>query len=353
MGLVVFSHLGLAEAGARLFAGRGLPWVGGLFAIDFGDLGVSVFFVISGFLITTLLIRGADGRGSLPEFYLRRFFRIFPPYYVYLGVVGVLWVWHRVPMLAGALVSAASYTSNYWPYWRSEPAGAGWLVGHTWSLSLEEQFYLFWPACLYWLGRRRAAWVGVGLMVAAPVSRVLTLHFFPGAAFDGQINRMFHTRIDTIMAGCVLALLGAWPGVWRRVVVAAGRGWVGVVAVGLLYADLRGSEGSWRYQEVAGLSFEAVLLGFLVLFCVTQAESAFGRALNWGWLRHVGVISYSLYLWQQMFDGPVNVLPGRHHQRWIPLMILGAAEISYWVVERGSFRVRDWVLRGRVTGAGA
>ena len=350
MGLVVFAHLGLAEAAARFFAGRGLAWVGGLFAIDFGDLGVSVFFVISGFLITTLLIRGGEGKGSLGEFYLRRFFRIFPPYYFYLGVVGLLWAWHRVPMLEGSMVSAATYTSNYFPYWRSQPAGAGWLVGHTWSLSLEEQFYLFWPACLYWLGRRRAAWMGVGLMVAAPVLRVATLHFFPGAVFDGQVNRMFHTRIDTIMAGCVLALMGAWPGLWRGVVAAAGRGWMGVAAAGLLYADLRVSQASGRFQEVAGLSCEAVLLAFLVLFCVTQAESGFGRVLNWRGLRHLGVISYGLYLWQQMFDGPVNVLPGQHHQRWIPLAILGTAEVSYWVVEKGSYRVRDWALRGRMAG---
>jgi peptidoglycan/LPS O-acetylase OafA/YrhL len=97
--------------------------------IDLGDLGVSVFFVISGFLITTLLLK--PGAHSLRIFYIRRFFRIFPPYFAYLLVVGLLWVVGAVPMLRVAFISALLYVSNYFPYTLSEPAGRGWLVGQT------------------------------------------------------------------------------------------------------------------------------------------------------------------------------------------------------------------------------
>jgi len=104
---------------------------------ELGQSGVDAFFVISGFLITYLLLKEKDATGtiSLRNFYFRRFFRIFPPFYAYLAVVGILWVAGLARQDVRAFLSAATYTWNYAPH------ATSWLLAHTWSLSLEEQFY--------------------------------------------------------------------------------------------------------------------------------------------------------------------------------------------------------------------
>lgn len=352
--LVIVAHLGWMSRAADALASRGLGRMGWLVEFDAGKLGVSEFFVISGFLITTLLLREMDrtGRISLRDFYTRRFFRIFPPYYVYLLVVAVLWAARVVAMPTGAWLSAATYFSNYYPYRLSLPAAGGWLVGHTWSLSLEEQFYLVWPACLVGLGRRRAAWLGVAAMLLAPVARIATLHLFPGTAFDGQVARMFHTRIDTIMAGCVLGLLGTAPRFEEWLARNVKHRWTGAAAALLLFAALHASSRSPDFELAFGLGLEAVLLAYLTLFAIAQADSRGGRVLNHRALRRIGIISYSLYLWQQLFDGASPF--GRGHLVLRLAAIWMAAEISYRVVERASFSARDRCLaRGTRVSAAA
>ncbi len=342
--LVVAAHLGWFSRMAEMLLKHHLNAAATLFEIDAGDLGVSTFFVISGFLITTLLIRYQDraGRISLRNFYLRRFFRIFPPYYAYLLVISVLWAMHVVPMLRGAMISSALYLSNYFPYRLAQPAGAGWLVGHTWSLSLEEQFYLFWPACLHWLGRKRALLLGVALMLLAPVMRLLTLHLAPGYTYEQQMDRMFHTRVDTIMAGCVLALMGAWPPVYRALVRGVNARWTSLAALALLLATLHLNWSNMLAQQAFGLTAEAILLAYLISSAIANANTLGGRLLNLRGLRHLGVISYGLYLWQQLFDGPVDLVRG--HPLLRLAAILAAAELSYHLVEKSSYTVRDRLL---------
>jgi peptidoglycan/LPS O-acetylase OafA/YrhL len=139
-------------------------------AIHLGDVahfGVRVFFVISGFLITTLLVDEAKKSGgvSLGAFYARRAFRIFPPYYVYLLAMMVLGAvgWVEIPWPDA--VRAFTYTVNYAPE-------RVWYVGHAWSLSVEEQFYLVWPVVLRAAGMKRGAWIALGAVVLSPLVRV-------------------------------------------------------------------------------------------------------------------------------------------------------------------------------------
>jgi peptidoglycan/LPS O-acetylase OafA/YrhL len=346
--LVIVAHLGLMNRAGDLLTRHHATALLPLVQIDAGDLGVSAFFIISGFLITTLLLRHTDynDRVLLGSFYARRFFRIFPPYYFYLLVIGILWSVRAVPMLRGAFISAALYCSNYFPYRLSQPAGAGWLVGHTWSLSLEEQFYLLWPACLRWLGRQRAGWLGFALIIVSPVSRLLTLYFLPGTALYGQVDRMFHSRIDTIMVGCVLALIGNWPTMQRALAGAVTLRWSAWLAGILLFVVLHISQQSFRTTQVLGIGCEAILLAYLIAFAIANAGTWVGRLLNLAALRHVGMISYSLYLWQQLWVGPIQI--GGPHHLWTRLLLtLVCAEISYFAIERPSFRLRDVYLRHR------
>ena len=346
--MVVIAHANIQGMILAFTAAHHLPLLGDLVSFNLGELGVSIFFVISGFLITTLLIRTEDaqGRVSLKNFYLRRFFRIFPPYYAYLGVVGILALLGLVPMLRGAYVAAVFYVTNYYPYRLSVPTlPAGWLVGHSWTLSLEEQFYLIWPACLHWLGRRRAAVLGLILMVLTPISRAATLHLYPDLLYGLQVDRMFHTRIDTLIVGAVLALLGTWPRAYSLLIRWRSKPWTGAVAALALYYTLFLGNKNVQFEGRMGITLDAVLIAYLIAFCIQHAHTAGGRLLNAAWLRHIGVISYSLYLWQQLFVGAGNILPGH----WVldVSAILLMAEISHYAVERPSFVLRDWVLARR------
>jgi peptidoglycan/LPS O-acetylase OafA/YrhL len=201
--LVIIAHLGIIDRAHAFLLKRGIPLFPHIFEFDAGDLGVSVFFVISGYLITTLLLRQSEDSGSisLKNFYLRRLFRISPPYCLYLLAILALWALHIVPMRAGAFLSALTYTSNYYPYSSSHPESYGWLVGHTWSLSLEEQFYLIWPACLQYLGKRKAALLGIGTLILAPALRM------PPYMYSPRLPSM-----DKSIACFTLASIRSWQG---------------------------------------------------------------------------------------------------------------------------------------------
>ena len=115
-----------------------------------GSLGVAIFFVISGFLITHLLLKELNRTEtiSLKRFYVHRAFRILPPFYVFLAVVGVRSLLHIEPVSLSNFACAGLYVWNYNLHF------SDWILGHLWSLSLEEQFYLLWPLCLVFFSKR-------------------------------------------------------------------------------------------------------------------------------------------------------------------------------------------------------
>jgi peptidoglycan/LPS O-acetylase OafA/YrhL len=141
---------------------------------DTGNLGVRVFFVISGFLITSLLLaeQERNGRISLRVFYLRRALRICPACYVYIIVIGVLGAVGAVEVRKGDLVFAATYTNNF-------VADRSWVLGHLWSLAVEEQFYLLWPAMLCLGGRRRAVIGAIAVVAVSPLLRISAWYLLP------------------------------------------------------------------------------------------------------------------------------------------------------------------------------
>lgn len=308
--------------------------------ILFAHTGVSVFFVISGFLITILLLKELDGTGTigLRRFYLRRAFRIFPPFYLYLSIVFVLTVMGVFQLPLRAFFFAATYTSNYF----FGPGGGFAGLQHLWSLCIEEQFYLLWPATLLLLGKRRAIYCATVLILISPLSRVLT-YFVLAPQHRAMVGRMFHSGIDTIMFGCLIALL--WQSdlfertrrIWASDWCFAGN----VFFLGCLdpLLDLR-FQG--RYGLTVGMTLEGVSICLVTLYLVTRPGTAPGRLLNTPALRHIGVISYSLYLWQNILTSenlgffPYNLAA-----------ILVCAELSYWGVERPALRLRDRLRESR------
>ena len=309
----------------------------------FAHTGVLVFFVISGFLITSLLLRELNSTGSigLKRFYVRRAFRIFPAYYLYLAIILALELTGLLHTPVRALFVATVYGSDYFL-----GAGGGYAsVQHLWSLSVEEQFYLLWPATLLFLGKRRAINFTVFLILISPLSRVIT-YFFLAPQHRAMVGRMFHSSIDTIMFGCLLALLWGSDGfnrflrTWMTAWSLAGA----LIALFLLdpILSLRYRGG---YDLSIGTTIDGVSICIIVLYVVRRPQTLPGRILNLPPMRHIGVISYSLYLWQ-------NVLCAET-LRFAPynlVAIVICAEISYWAIEQPSLRLRNRLWEGRGSG---
>ena len=299
-------------------------------------LGVTFFFVISGLLITKLLLNEIDTSGtvSLGSFYARRSFRIFPPFYVFLLVIGVLSLLHIEQVGWKSFLYAAAYLWNYAPHAQVE------ILDHTWSLSLEEQFYLLWPACLFFFKPRTCLRIAGWATLLSPLLRVATYALVP--SMRDHIDRMLHTRLDAIMVGAFLAL-AQHQRVFQRLLALLARpicllpALLYFLAQPFLVARFKGA-----FILPLGFSLDAITCGVVLLFATQSPQSLFGRALNLPWLRHIGIISYSLYLWQQLFTG--------HNTRLFPLNLIPivlCAEASYWLIEKPSFRLRNRFMRKR------
>jgi peptidoglycan/LPS O-acetylase OafA/YrhL len=286
----------------------------------YGAMGVSVFFALSGFLIMRRLMD--EGDIDLRGFYRRRAFRILPPILVYLAVIALVLRVDR-----GQLPASLFFYRNY----LTLPASSGWYTGHFWSLAIEEHFYLLWPALLYFAGFRRARWMAPVLVLAVAVWRAADMHydwigrFQPG--LRGWLGRTDY-RLDTLLCGCALALW--WDVVpFRRI---GGTALAIAAAVAAVCCQI--------WTPPGYLTIVAVLMALLPAATVARPESWAGRLLEWPLLAWIGRLSYSLYIWQQLF------LPPESSGIWRMPAIFLCAAISYYCVERPCIALgRDWPPR--------
>jgi peptidoglycan/LPS O-acetylase OafA/YrhL len=260
-----------------------------IWRVDYGNLGVRVFFVISGFLITSLLLaeRERTGKISITDFYVRRVFRIFPAYYVFLLVMAVLlptgWlILHKVDFLP-----SAAFFSDFEAVHDA--------LGHTWSLSVEEQFYLLWPGAIVLLGLRRAFYGCVALLLIAPVFRMLVdLSLWPDTPMRG-----FECVSDALACGCILACarerLWNTP-LYRRLVSSP---YVALIPLATLLFMAVVTVSSRVLYDTIGIP----LLNFGLVMMLDRymrfPDTTTGRWLNWTPIAWFGSISYSFYLWQE------------------------------------------------------
>ncbi len=324
--LVLVAHL----AGTRNFP---LSEAAGNFW-GLGEFGVRVFFVISGFLITGLLIQEVTGEGiQLSRFYLRRTLRIFPPYYTLLGALALASMFGGVTLASRDLAHGATYTSNYY-------LDRSWFMGHTWSLSVEEQFYLLWPAALLLAGLRRGLFIAAAVVLLSPFIRVAEWELFRWAG-DG-IGMRFETVADSIATGCLLAgtraYLHSMP-LYRRLL--DSRAFIAVPILAIL-ANLTHDHPLVCFG--LGMSAANIAIALSIDWAVTHHDGRVGRMLNAAPLVFVGWMSYSLYLWQQPFLNRASQSP------WaaFPLNIgcaIALALLSYYVVERPALRLRRGIER--------
>jgi peptidoglycan/LPS O-acetylase OafA/YrhL len=277
---------------------------------ELGSLGVDVFFVLSGFLITTLLLdeRAREGSIHLGHFWARRLLRLMPAYWLYAGAMtGVMLGMESEHAHASEGWSVGLYVASLWLYFNNlAPVVGMWedqrLVIHLWSLAVEEQFYLVWPLALWLLRTRRSVVIGAGVLCLATV---LCMQF----GYPGRIERWPHTRGFSILVGCLVAALthplasGASHGAleWIRSGVARRGAFLGaclVFAAGSWFVKHEGMEEKFAVRTVVPAF--APLVGVLCAALWYGTPDALSRALSFRPLAYLGTISYGLYLYHML-----------------------------------------------------
>lgn len=317
--LVLVGHVGGTRGFGRVNLGIG----------DYAHLGVLVFFVISGFLITRLLLKehAKSGRVSLKNFYIRRALRLFPASYTYMACVGLLWGAGVISLHATDMWHAVTYTVNYLPE-------RSWQIGHLWSLSIEEQFYFLWPCAFVLCKPRRAVWVAAIVVILGPVARSAAWLFLRHTPYYDL--ELFPTMADSLAMGCLLAMAAPWleKQSWYLQLFRP------VYSIGLVLLILAISRYSaYTLVAVPGASLVYAAIAILIHRSIYRPDDWAGKFLNLRPIVFIGVLSYSLYVWQQLF---LN----RTSSNWVNeypqnlVFAFAAALCSYFLLEKPFLSLR-------------
>jgi peptidoglycan/LPS O-acetylase OafA/YrhL len=304
-----------------------------------GSTGVSIFFVISGYLITTLLIKEEErtGRIHLRDFYVRRILRIFPAFYLFLAVVVLLDVAGLVEHAPFHNYAACLlYVRNFF--------GRGYETSHLWSLSIEEQFYILWPSLLILVAARRRLTLVAAIIGAVCLWRsflVVSGRVSSSALQDAALYMRTDLRIDTILAGCALALLSKTIWFLRMNALILSRPWVFWIACPSLVGWLLLARHIPYSAGVEG-TVSALLIVVLLNWFLHNDGSWHARILQTPPALFLGKLSYSLYLWQQLFLGPRSARLSAVREFPVNLSLtLLVAIASYFLVEKQFLAIKD------------
>jgi peptidoglycan/LPS O-acetylase OafA/YrhL len=311
---------------------------------------VDLFFVLSGYLITTILL---DGEGAaagpfLRAFYARRALRIWPIYYLTLAALLAVNRWLPWPHPTAAWPFFATYTQFVQGYWAGPFPAFSRHFEHTWTLAIEEQFYLVWPLLVRWSGRRRLGWLIVPLLVTPIVLRS-----------RGMFHHLLLTRCDGLAWGAVLALLLRDGDRVRLRVTAYRLGFAAVIGAAVSFAAWRRPflialmplAPSWPWLKIAESLSIARMAAFhfgVVGLVACLAGSPWVRPLRRRPLVFLGQISYGLYLYHPFVFVTVAVAHralGLKGSVWIDAgkvaLCLALASLSWWLVERPLLALKD------------
>ncbi|TGE37456.1 acetyltransferase [Desulfosporosinus fructosivorans] len=322
-----------------------------------GLLGVSLFFVLSGYLITNILLKQWERSGSidLKDFWLRRARRLLPALFLMLAGV-MLWVMLCAPERLAALkpeaLAAVFYTSNWYLIFHQvsyfESFGPPSPLGHLWSLAVEEQFYLFWPLLLGWGLRcfRQRKWlIGGTVAVTLASAAAMAMIYIPGH----DPSRVYYgtdTRVFALLVGALLAMV--WPSgkmtadlSGKKRLALDGAGSLGLLVVLLMIGKTSQYQTS-LYQ--GGLLLFSVAAACLVAV-LSHPASYLGQFFGWGPLRWLGGCSYGIYLWHY----PVIILtnPVVNTEGLNLSLTLGQIALSITLAALSRYLIEDPIRYGR------
>lgn len=315
-----------------VFEGHSRPWrfgpISNAWVRATGSHGVQLFFALSGFLICTRLLRQEDRFGSISmrSFYLRRLFRIQPAALTFLLVVALLSLIGAIPAFWSGIAGAVLMVRNIWPL-RLDPGY--WYTSHFWSLAVEEHFYLLLPAFLFLVRRNRFVTLALFALVLE-VWRMLVLR--TPALHHGlgwQVAQRTDMAIDGILLGCLFAIAITHARVlhlatqWLRP-------WLALLFAVVVLFELE------RHRSSLVQSTIILIYPLLIVGTVLHPRSILGRFLELPPVRYIGRISYSLYLWQQLFFNPEET-PAPHslhaHVFLCWCATFACALASYYLIE--------------------
>ncbi len=323
--LVVQQHIMLFQYGGFLSRHPQIAFVEGFL----GVLGVKVFFVISGFVICRMLIseEECEGAASLKDFYYRRVFRILPPFVLYLITLSLLLGLGLIEEHWSSILAAGLFLSNIhiWP--------SGMFVGHIWSLAVEEQFYLTFPAVFVITSKRWRTTTIMGFMLAFVVWNLSMIY----TGWDSLVSGVVRSGFICISCGVVIA---TQEGYARRLGSRVPSFLAVLIAVVLVIHPVNSD--TWQ-----GALYESLLvppaIGALLLYSLERGP----------WLRvlllskpfqTVGMMSYGIYLWQQFFTARnhayqfgSHILGGHVSFLLFPLLFV-IVPLSYFCIEQPAIR---------------
>lgn len=303
-----------------------------------GGVALTVFFVISGFLITRILIGQKKRKGiSLKKFYIRRFMRLSPPLVIFFLLVFVLMLTHSIKDSYAGLLFSMFYLYNYIPhnFFVTE-------LSHTWSLALEEQYYLLWPIVLSTLAFRKVL-LFIGVLVALSLLSAAIYPYLYIPYNDKEyllrqtfnMSRWFIPAALPVMIGSLSALLHDRSDTSQRRWLKSGL----ILLPALLFYALPGF-GKWSGPGI--LFSQSIGIALFLIWIIENQYARFVNALEFAPMAYVGRMSYSIYIFQGIFlrtgpggpmwfhDFPINVL-----------LTAGLAMLSYHFVEQPVLKLRD------------
>jgi peptidoglycan/LPS O-acetylase OafA/YrhL len=308
-----------------------LPW---------GWTGVNIFFVLSGFLITGILLDTRDTPFRVRNFYIRRTLRIFPLYYgifivLLLSTPFMHWHWSALwlawPLYLGNFLRFLSPASGVAGSTLQRIAdaqpfnghGSTLYLGHLWSLCVEEQFYLIWPWIIFSIRSRRALkWICISVIVIAPIARVLAAHLAPAWMIGRELTYRFTPfQLDSLLLGALLAIL--WRTVDRERLVHAGQ-WllIPLLACAVFYLATTVHSRNFHayvypsWALTLGLSFINFFAASLILCCL-RTSNWVARALQWSPLRWLGHISYGAYIFHDAIHPRIAHITAHIPSTWV------------------------------------
>ncbi len=318
-----------------------------------GFLGVDIFFVLSGFLITSILLKEFDQTEniSLKNFYARRFLRLTPAYWFHLLII-FIFAYQIFPKIEvdklfdnNTFVYSLLYLTN-WQRALGSPDAAG-LLGHTWSLAIEEQFYLFWSlALLLMLRKMSRKTVAITTFSLILLTLIFRAWRYTNSESYNFLYNSFDSRMDALLIGCLFSQIVAWRLIPQKFYESQWFDLLSLIALFITVAIFFNVYDSYKtpFLYQGGLTIFAFAVGVLIVWIVTHKTNKLNGLLQFSPLIWLGKTSYGIYLWHSAAIAFANEFD------WSPIvkllialtLTLAITAFSYYAIELPFLRRKEF-----------